>query len=115
MQESAQMVAWIRSDDDLAQSTNTTRFHISQGRHQIFVTVAEYGEKYLKYLNDKNPSPSDDLSTFLTMNQYGPWDTSKKSSVKEIGTIILAITLRTEKEIKEEIKKEIKRKENEEV
>ena len=79
------------------------------------MTVAEYGDKYLKYLNDKSPSPSTDLSTFLTMNQYGPWDISKKSAVKEIGTIILAITLRAEKEIKEEIKEEIKRKENEEV
>ena len=74
------------------------------------MTVAEYGEKYLKYLNDKNPSSSKDVSTFLTMNQYGPWDTSKKSSVKEIGAIILAITLRAEKEIRDEIKEEIKRK-----
>lgn len=79
------------------------------------MTVAEYGEEYLKYLNDENPSSSTDLSTFLTMNQYGTWDTSNKSAVKEIGTIILAITLRAEKQIEEEIKEEIKRKENEEV
>ncbi|CAI7631573.1 unnamed protein product [Penicillium glandicola] len=108
MQESAQMVAWIKSDNELAQRTNTTRFHISQDRHQVFVTVAEYGENYLKYLSENKPSSSEDPSSFLTMNQYGPWDTSKKSSIKEIGTIILAITLRAEREIKEEKKKEKK-------
>lgn len=132
MQESAQMVAWIRSDDDLSQRTNTTyaflapwvnyehywhnnrRFIISQDRHEVFVTVAEYNQNYLEYLRNTEPSSPEDSSSFLTMNQYGPWNISSKSSVKEIGTILLATTLRAEKEIKEEIKEEIKRKENEE-
>ena len=68
------------------------------------MTVAEYGQNYPKYLSEKRPSSLQDPSLFLTMHQYGPWDTSKKSAVQEIGTLILAITLRAEWEIKEEIK-----------
>jgi hypothetical protein len=76
----------------------------------VFVAVAEYNHNYLEYLSNKEPSSSEDSSSFLTMHQYGPWDTSSKSSVKEIGTILLAITLRAEREIKEEIQKERRRK-----
>ncbi|KAJ6179353.1 hypothetical protein N7519_009814 [Penicillium mononematosum] len=48
MQESAQMVAWIKSDDEKAKSRHK--------RHQVFITVAEYDEKYLKYLNNTDAS-----------------------------------------------------------
>ncbi|KAF3016273.1 hypothetical protein E8E15_000784 [Penicillium rubens] len=102
MQESAQMVAWIKSDGDLAQRTNTTRFHISQDRHEVFVTVAKYNQEYLDYLNNKLPLSLKGDSSFLTMHQYGPWKTPNKSSVTNLGAIILAITLRAEEEIKNE-------------
>ncbi|KAJ5783405.1 uncharacterized protein N7518_009082 [Penicillium psychrosexuale] len=108
MQESAQMVAWIKSDDDLAQRTNNLRLHIAQDRHELWVTVAKYEEEYLEYLSDKKAAYPDDTSSFLIMNQYGPWDITKKSDMKEIGAILLAITLRAEREIKDEIQIEEK-------
>lgn len=113
------MVAWIRSDTKLAQETNTThafnlsyfivsyeansiihsRFHVSQDRHFIYVTVATYSQKYLKYLvngkSSKRPS-------FLTMDQYGPWDTTDVRHMRQLGPILLAITLRAESESQQE-------------
>ena len=61
-----------------------------------------YGQGYLDYLSDKDPAYPEDTSSFLTMHQYGPWDTMRKSRMEEIGAILLAITLRAEEEIKAE-------------
>lgn len=72
------------------------------------MTVAKYEEEYLEYLSDKKAAYPDDTSSFLIMNQYGPWDITKKSDMKEIGAILLAITLRAEREIKDEIQIEEK-------
>ncbi|KAB8262131.1 hypothetical protein BDV32DRAFT_136830 [Aspergillus pseudonomiae] len=113
IQESAQMVAWIKSDGDLAQSRKV-RFHISQDRHEIYVTVAEYNDDYLAYLNspqpprnestsqrlsgEEPPKPPEPPLAFLTMHQFGPFDTLLASHIREIGPILLAITLRAEAE-----------------
>lgn len=62
------------------------------------MTVAEYNDEYLAYLNNKESrgnSPS-----FLTMRQFGPWDTLDYSHMRMLGPILLAITLRTEAESK---------------
>lgn len=72
------------------------------------MTVAKYEEEYLEYLSDKKAAYPDDTSSFLIMNQYGPWDITKKSDMKEIGAILLAITLRAEREIRDEIQIEEK-------
>ncbi|OGM46182.1 hypothetical protein ABOM_004861 [Aspergillus bombycis] len=110
IQESAQMVAWIKSDDHWAERRKL-RFHVSQDRHEIYVTVAEYSDEYLAYLNSSQPAPNEstdqELSgeelpkpplSFLTMHQFGPFDTLLASHIREIGPILLAITLRAEAE-----------------
>ncbi|KAJ5577955.1 uncharacterized protein N7459_006919 [Penicillium hispanicum] len=98
MQESAQMVSWIKNDSDLANGQDRIRILISQDRHFIFITVAEYDADYLAYL--KNEKPSTDTLSFLTMHQFGPWDTQRASHMRELGPILLAITLRAEAESK---------------
>ncbi|CAI7592329.1 unnamed protein product [Penicillium glandicola] len=105
MQESSQMVAWIKSDDEFAQKANTTRFHISQDRHYIYVTVATYDHIYLEYLLDGKTSQN---QHFLTMDQYGPWDTTNEGQMRQLGPILLAITLRAERESQEEQKRAAK-------
>ena len=126
MQESAQMVAWIKSDTESAQKRNTTyayipcfyipgyaanstdrRFHISQDRHLVYVTVARYDQTYLEYLvhgklsKDGKDDDGKDLS-FMTMDQYGPWDTTDRAHMRRLGPLLLAITLRAEKESEKE-------------
>ncbi|PKY07859.1 hypothetical protein P168DRAFT_300669 [Aspergillus campestris IBT 28561] len=99
IQETAQMVAWIKSDDDQAQRRHTTRLHVAQDRNQIFVMVAEYGQEYLDYLNDRpSSSPLRPRPAFLTMHQYGPWNTQRPEHMRELGPLLLAITMRADGE-----------------
>ncbi|RAK92822.1 hypothetical protein BO79DRAFT_251328 [Aspergillus costaricaensis CBS 115574] len=53
MQESAQMVGWLMNNGD----TDIERLgiHISQNRHEIFLTIAEYDDDYVAYLKNKPP------------------------------------------------------------
>ncbi|KAK2805795.1 hypothetical protein FQN50_006071 [Emmonsiellopsis sp. PD_5] len=96
MQESVQMVAWIKSVGEQPNGVKKLRLLISQDRHEIFLTVAEYDDDYIKYLEDKNhrsESPS-----FMTMHQFGPWNTLDANHMKYLGPILLAISLRAEAE-----------------
>jgi hypothetical protein len=75
---------------------DTSRIHVSQGRHEIFLVFAEYDDDYLAYLNN---SSADNKLTFLTMHQIGPSDTQSASDMKALGPILLAITLNADAEI----------------
>ncbi|KAJ5213232.1 hypothetical protein N7449_000401 [Penicillium cf. viridicatum] len=94
MQEAAQMVAWIKSDPDPRGALNLPgrRLHISQDRHQIFITFAEYDESYIQYLHNTLPPKSP--RPFLKMHEFGPWNTMARSDMEDIGGILLAIALR---------------------
>ncbi|KAL4947655.1 hypothetical protein BDW69DRAFT_204182, partial [Aspergillus filifer] len=50
MQQSAQMVAWIKGDSETAALANTSRIHVSQDRHEIFITVAVYDGDYPSFM-----------------------------------------------------------------
>lgn len=108
-QESGQMVAWIYAnpEDDFWTLSKTDRknwwicedgnYHnanaydrramVSQDRHQIWLTFAEYDQNYVEYLRDGKMT---DKPSFLTMHEYGPWEVGKKQQVNEIGRIMLA-------------------------
>lgn len=51
---------------------------------------------YLKYLKGK-VGPNDPVS-FLTMHEFGPWDTQEQSHMRHLAEILLAITLRADAE-----------------
>ncbi|KIX02801.1 uncharacterized protein Z518_08744 [Rhinocladiella mackenziei CBS 650.93] len=102
MQESGQMAAWICQFPDHCTSPdsngNFTRLLVSQDRDEVYLTLATFGEEYVKYvsgtLNAKakssgksNPGP------FLRMNEFGPFLTNMKSHMKCLGYYILAFTL----------------------
>ncbi|RAL15383.1 uncharacterized protein BO97DRAFT_307097, partial [Aspergillus homomorphus CBS 101889] len=71
--------------------------HVSQDRHEIFLTFADYDDDYIAYL--KNKSPKNSALSFLTMHQYGPWDTQTASHMAELGPILLVITLDAQSDI----------------
>lgn len=89
--------------------------HVSQDRHEIFLVFAEYDDNYLAYLKSfkiessdhklsesrvsSSSAPVDEAPSFLTMHQYGPWDTRHGSHMKQLGPILLAITLYAASEI----------------
>lgn len=72
------------------------RIHIAQDRNDVFVTIAEYDGSYLDYLNNKTSSSH----SFLRMHQYGPWNTLNASDVRDLGAVLLAISLRADAENK---------------
>ncbi|PYH86810.1 hypothetical protein BO82DRAFT_397378 [Aspergillus uvarum CBS 121591] len=111
------MVGWLMNDDE-KNDTGKLHVHISQNRHEIFITFVEYDARYLAYL--KNPpvknevskpgnsqskpsasqAPETGVPSFLTMHQYGPWDTQQRSHMKNLGPILLAIALYAEGEVR---------------
>ncbi|RAL00823.1 uncharacterized protein BO80DRAFT_434909 [Aspergillus ibericus CBS 121593] len=95
LQEAAQMAAWIKSDLDVGGALNLPgrRLHVSQDRHQIFLIFADYTEDYIRYLN--NTLPPESPRPFLKMNEFGPWDTTPVSEMMQVGSILLAIALRS--------------------
>ncbi|PLB38958.1 uncharacterized protein BDW47DRAFT_18344 [Aspergillus candidus] len=96
MQEGSQMASWIKHDIDAP--LEKLRALISQDRHEIFITIAEYDSGYVTYLR-KKPLNNEPLS-FLTMRQYGPWNTTHAGHMKKLGPILLALTLYAEDEVR---------------
>jgi hypothetical protein len=84
MQEGAQMAAWIFSDESeegcvIHKASRRRRVLISQDRHQIFITLAEYGTEYLNYL--RQPALEDQRENESSKSQGKvDKDTSKKGS-----------------------------------
>lgn len=74
------------------------RFHVSQDRHEIFLTVAKYDDDYVRYLEDKNYRSG--TRSFMTMHQYGPWNTLDAAQMSALGPIMLAISLLADDEIR---------------
>ncbi|KAE8406285.1 hypothetical protein BDV37DRAFT_269932 [Aspergillus pseudonomiae] len=95
VQEGSQMASWIKID--INANLDKLRVHVSQNRHEIFITIAEYDNGYVSYLR-KKPA-NDEHPSFLTMHQYGPWNTDNAADMKKLGPILLALTLYAEDEV----------------
>ncbi|KAL7657885.1 hypothetical protein ACMYSQ_004027 [Aspergillus niger] len=99
MQESAQMVAWIKNDcEKLPNPMDMRHFLVAQDRHEIYLIVAQYHVDYVKYLTDSKHSS--ESPSFMTMHMFGPWDTLELSHMKNLGPILLAISLRADAELR---------------
>ncbi|CEL01829.1 hypothetical protein ASPCAL01407 [Aspergillus calidoustus] len=97
MQESAQMVAWIKAYEDGVQGPRKMRFIISQVRHEIFITLAEYKTEYVNYL--QGVSDASGNISLMAMHEYGPWDTRSAAHMYDLGLILLAISLQADAEV----------------
>lgn len=114
-QESAEMAAWIFNCPDdggwfvqeekggnerLVRITvyehsadSSRRLLISQDVSEIYLTVAEFGSAYKAYLRVDRPNKISEPS-FMTMTQYGPWDTMNADHMRQLGQLLLAFTLK---------------------
>ncbi|RAL00036.1 uncharacterized protein BO80DRAFT_409290 [Aspergillus ibericus CBS 121593] len=101
MQETAEMAAWIHAEPDEIQGcANDKRFLrllFSMNRHEIYLIIAEYNVDYVDYLI--NPNRKSECQSFLTMNQFGPWDIARAKDMETIGSVILAVTLHFSKSL----------------
>ncbi|KAK1145502.1 hypothetical protein N8T08_004060 [Aspergillus melleus] len=84
--------------NDLDAPSDKLQVHVSQNRHEIFIIIAEYDSGYVSYL--KEMSADDEPQSFLTMHQYGPWNTESAGDMRKLGPILLALTLYAEAEVK---------------
>ncbi|GFN12324.1 hypothetical protein AtubIFM54640_010071 [Aspergillus tubingensis] len=101
MQEGAQIVAWLKSHPQQPGKLPFRRFQVSQDRHEIWLSFAEYDDEYLRYIEHGFQDPERPRS-FLTMHEFGPFDTRSESHMTELAVILLALTLRADHDRKEE-------------
>lgn len=106
MQESAQMASWIYDHQNIGHISRSPtgsmrRVIISQDHQEIYVTFAEYDDAYIKYIRPNNQAELSQAlaqSPFMTMHQFGPWPCSKSSLMKNLGPIILGLTIQQSRE-----------------
>lgn len=67
---------------------------MSQDRHEIYITVADYDQNYVKYLENELTEAED--PGFMTMHQYGPWDIRNLEDMQEVAQYLVAIFIRAE-------------------
>lgn len=96
MQEAAEIVSWIKCepDSDGFLSDCGNRVLVSQDRHEIYLTFAEYNANYVKYLN--STMGGNERREFLTLHAFGPWKITRVSDMQSLGSILLAIAMRAE-------------------
>ena len=69
------------------------RLFISQDSTEIYLTIAGFESAYKDYLCSKEQSKVRERS-FMTMNQYGPWNVRIMEHMEHLGKLLLAFTLR---------------------
>ncbi|KAL9093511.1 MAG: hypothetical protein Q9165_003906 [Trypethelium subeluteriae] len=96
MQETAQMVAWIREaaqkQHDWKKIPRKIKLLVSQDNFEIYLTFAVSNKAYLDYV--LWGAPSEDA--FLHMHELGPWETTRSSHMEALSRIILAYTMQQE-------------------
>ncbi|PWY81524.1 hypothetical protein BO94DRAFT_144889 [Aspergillus sclerotioniger CBS 115572] len=100
MQETAEIAAWIHEcPDEILKDTPKDkvfrRLLFSENRHEIYLIIAEYSANYVDQLT--NPNHASKSKSFLTMNEYGPWDIGVRDDVEDIASVMLAVTLQFSK------------------
>ncbi len=63
---------------------------LSQDRHEIYLTIAEYDAAYVRYATGVDPTSA---RSFLRMTQYGPYVVSDPSDMSKFGYTVLAFTI----------------------
>lgn len=64
-------------------------------RHELYIIIAEYTADYVDYLT--NPGRQSECESFLTMNQFGPWDIGSPTEIADFAAILLTVTLQFSK------------------
>ncbi|KAJ5249744.1 hypothetical protein N7489_000154 [Penicillium chrysogenum] len=99
-QEAAEMVAWIMSDVNSRQCPLERRIIVSQARDEIYITIANYDQECLDYLQGRfNPRRYDRPEFFLRMTEYGPWKIDSRSNMHHLARVIMAFCLQVTDDI----------------
>lgn len=66
------------------------RLLISQDRHEIYLTFAEFDATYVDYISHRKTKTRE---AFLEMRPYGPFSIGDKTRMKVLGELVLAFAL----------------------
>ncbi len=69
------------------------RVLVSQDRHEVYVTCATYTSDYVRYLRNQLSRPPN-ANLFMTMNEFGPFVIRRPSNLRDLGAVLLALTLK---------------------
>lgn len=73
------------------------RLLVSQDRHEIYLTFAEFDRSYVDYLagqdNGKNAKGSPSL---MKMKTYGPYEITRHTHMKVLGEFLLGWTIQSD-------------------
>ena len=73
-------------------TNHCSRLHISQDRHEIYLTFATYDEAYIAFVKGElMPAPTEDV--FLRMYEYGPFSLNNESEIRHLGWYVLTYIL----------------------
>lgn len=76
------------------------RIIVSQARDEIYITIANYDQEYLDYLQGRfNPRRYDRPEFFLRMTEYGPWRIDSRSNMHHLARVIMAFCLQVTDDI----------------
>ncbi|CAG8359254.1 unnamed protein product [Penicillium salamii] len=93
-QEAAEMVAWIMNDANSRECPLEQRIIVSQANSEIYITMANYDQDYLDYLQGQSdPRRNDSPESFLRMTEYGPWRIDNRSNMHHLAQAIMAFCL----------------------
>lgn len=103
MQESAEMVAWIREDQKEPMrhrlpplgGNGKRRLLIAQDRHEIRVVIATYDRDYERYLRSTDASSLP--VSLMTMQEYGPFLITSSTNMRHLAIFIIGFCLEVRK------------------
>lgn len=76
------------------------RIIVSQARGEIYITIANYDQEYLNYLQGRiNPRRCGGEESFLRMTEYGPWKINSRSNMHHFAQVIMALCLQVTDDI----------------
>lgn len=74
---------------------------VSQGNHEIYLTLAKFDDNYINYLKGDDTLTSEPCPTaFLTMQEWGPFRINHASHVESLARIFVRLALQVTDEIK---------------
>ncbi|KAI9696168.1 MAG: hypothetical protein M1820_008236 [Bogoriella megaspora] len=89
MQEAAQLASWICNEPHKNIMTPTNehmRLLISQDRHEVYLSFAEFDSDYIDYILGQN---TEKLS-FLRIREFGPFEVQTAEHMEKLSRLVLA-------------------------